>query len=145
EEGKADVLGLYMITQLLESGELDGQIEEYYTSFLAGIFRSIRFGAGSAHGIANMIRFNYFQEHEAFQRTETGQYKIDFEKMAKASSSLSEKILTLQGDGDYDGTDLMVKEKGVISPMLQKDLDRLSEKNIPVDIVFEQGVDVLGL
>ncbi|MEQ9218821.1 MAG: Zn-dependent hydrolase [Cyclobacteriaceae bacterium] len=145
EEGKADVLGLYMITQLLESGELDGQIEEYYTSFLAGIFRSIRFGAGSAHGIANMIRFNYFQEHEAFQRTENGQYKIDFEKMAKASSSLSEKILTLQGDGDYDGTDLMVKEKGVISPMLQKDLDRLSEKNIPVDIVFEQGVDVLGL
>tara|TARA_Y100001980_G_C14556922_1_gene354126 strand:- start:103482 stop:105104 length:1623 start_codon:yes stop_codon:yes gene_type:complete len=145
EEGKADVLGLYMITQLLESGELDGQIEEYYTSFLAGIFRSVRFGAGSAHGIANMIRFNYFLEHEAFQRTENGQYKIDFEKMAKASSSLSEKILTLQGDGDYDGTDLMVKEKGVISPMLQKDLDRLSEKNIPVDIVFEQGIDVLGL
>ncbi|MBV6640798.1 MAG: Zn-dependent hydrolase [Cyclobacteriaceae bacterium] len=145
EEGKADVLGLYMITQLLESGELEGQIEEYYTSFLAGIFRSVRFGAGSAHGIANMIRFNYFLEQEAFQRTEDGQYKIDFEKMAKASSALSEKILTLQGDGDYDGVDLLVKEKGVISPMLQNDLDRLSEKNIPVDIVFEQGVEVLGL
>lgn len=145
EEGKADVLGLYMITQLLESGELEGQIEEYYTSFLAGIFRSVRFGAGSAHGIANMIRFNYFQEQEAFQRTENGQYRIDFEKMAKASSALSEMILTLQGDGDYDGVDLLVKEKGVISPMLQNDLDRLSEKSIPVDIVFEQGVDVLGL
>ncbi len=145
EEGKADVLGLYMITQLLESGELEGQIEEYYTSFLAGIFRSVRFGAGSAHGIANMIRFNYFLEQEAFQRTENGQYKIDFEKMAKASSALSEMILTLQGDGDYDGVDLLVKEKGVISPMLQSDLDRLSEKNIPVDIVFEQGVDVLDL
>ena len=56
--------------------------------------------------------------------------------MAKASSALSEMILTLQGDGDYDGVDLLVKEKGVISPMLQSDLDRLSEKSIPVDIVF---------
>ncbi len=145
EEGKADVLGLYMITQLLESGELEGQIEEYYTSFLAGIFRSVRFGAGSAHGIANMIRFNYFLEQEAFQRTDEGRYRIDFKKMAEASTALSEKILTLQGNGDYDGADLLVKEKGIVSPMLQSDLDGLREKSIPVDIVFEQGVEVLGL
>ncbi len=145
EEGKADVLGLYMITQLLKSGELEGQVEEYYTAFLTGIFRSVRFGAGSAHGVANMIRFNYFEEQGAFERTEDGQYRIDFDRMAAASTALSEKILMLQGDGDYEGVDLLVKEKGTISPVLQLDLDRLNEKNIPVDIVFEQGVEVLGL
>ncbi|XOV90855.1 MAG: Zn-dependent hydrolase [Bacteroidota bacterium] len=145
EEGKADILGLYMITQLLASGDLEGQIEEYYTAFMAGIFRSVRFGAGDAHGIANMIRFNFFLDQGAFKRTEEGKYRIDFDKMAEASTALSQKILTLQGDGDYEAVDLLVKEKGVISPILQNDLDRLRDKNIPVDVVFEQGAEVLGL
>ena len=145
EEGKADVLGLYMITELHKRGELEGKIEDYYVTFLAGIFRSVRFGAASAHGKANMVRFNYFKEKGAFVRGADGRYKVDFGKMTEAMTSLSTLILTLQGDGDYAGVDKLVKEKGIISPELQADLDKLTKKNIPVDIVFEQGKGVLGL
>lgn len=145
EEGKADILGLYMITELFKKGELEGKLEDYYVTFLAGIFRSVRFGAASAHGKANMIRFNYFKEKGAFERSSNGRYKVNFDKMQEAMTSLSTLILTLQGDGDYAGVDKLVKEKGIIGPELQSDLDKLEQKNIPVDIVFEQGKEVLGL
>jgi len=146
EEGKADILGLYMITQLHEKGEIEGALNDYYVTFMAGIFRSVRFGAASSHGKANMIRFNFFNEYGAFIKDEaTNTYKVDFEKLKEAMNALSEKILTLQGNGDYDGVAQLVDEKGKIGEVLQAELDRLSEKNIPVDIVFEQGVGVLGL
>lgn len=146
EEGKADVLGLYMITQLMEKGELEGDIKDYYTTFMAGIFRSVRFGASSAHGKANMIRFNFFKEYGAFTKDEaTGTYRVNYDKMKLAMDALSEKILTLQGDGDYDGVATLVAEQGAIDAALQADLDRLASAGIPVDIVFEQGVNVLGL
>lgn len=146
EEGKADILGLYMIKQLHEKGELDGDLHDYYVTFMAGIFRSVRFGASSAHGKANMIRFNFFKEKDAFRYDETtGEYAVDFEKFEEAVTALSQLILSLQGDGDYDGVAALVAEKGLIGAGLQRDLDRLSDQNIPVDIVFEQGVEVLGL
>ncbi len=147
EEGKADILGLYMITQLHDKKVLqEGQLMDYYVTFMAGIFRSVRFGASSAHGKANMIRFNYFKENGAFTRNDkTGRYTINFEKMKLAMTSLSALILQLQGDGDVEGVKNLLKEKGAIMPELQKDLDKLSAKNIPVDIIFEQGADVLGL
>ena len=145
EEGKADILGLYMITQLHQKGELEGQIEDYYTTFMAGIFRSVRFGAASAHGKANMIRFNFFKEMGAFTKQEDGTYKVDFEKMQSAMNALSELILKLQGDGDYDGVAELVDNKGIIGAELQSDLNKLETQNIPVDIVFEQGTEVLGL
>ncbi|MDX5435945.1 MAG: Zn-dependent hydrolase, partial [Pontibacter sp.] len=146
EEGKADILGLYMITQLQEKGELEGDLKDYYTTFLAGIFRSVRFGAASAHGKANMVRFNFFKENGAFERDEqTGKYRVNYEKMREAMNKLSEKILTLQGEGDYAGVGNLLNNQGQVSPQLQADLDKLAKANIPVDIVFEQGVDVLGL
>ena len=146
EEGKADILGLYMIRQLLEKGAItEGKLEEYYTTFMAGIFRSVRFGASSAHGKANMVRFNYFQEEGAFSRNEQGLYSVNMEKMTAAINSLSKLILTLQGNGDYQGVDELVASKGVISETLAADLARLEAANIPVDIVFKQGKQVLGL
>lgn len=145
EEGKADILGLYMIQQLLKKGELDGDIKQYYTTFIASIFRSVRFGAGDAHGIANMIRFNYFKDHNAFKRLDDGTYKINYENTRKAVKSLSNLLLTLQGDGNYDAVTQLIHEKGVIGAQLQKDLNRLEAQHIPVDIRFIQGVDVLGL
>jgi hypothetical protein len=146
EEGKADILGLYMVTELFEQGEFaEGEVMDNYVTFLAGIFRSIRFGASSAHGRANMVRFNYFQEQGAFTRDEeTGTYSVDMENMQQAMESLSRLILTLQGDGDYDGAGELLQEKGVIGPELQADLDRLAEADIPVDMIFEQGMSVLG-
>jgi hypothetical protein len=147
EEGKADILGLYMITWLDEHGELDGQdLKDNFVTFLGSVFRSIRFGASSAHGRANLARFNFFEEMGVFSRDEaTGTYRVDFERMEEAMNALSEKILRLQGDGDYEGVKAFMEDKGRIGTVLQGDLDRLAQKGIPVDIVFEQGVDVLGL
>lgn len=147
EEGKADILGLYMVTQLFEKGELkEGELMDYYVTFLASIFRSVRFGASSAHGRANMLRFNYFQEGGAFsQDPTTGTYRVDADKMQAAMGSLSALILQLQGDGDYTGVKQLMETKGTIGPDLQADLDKLAAAGIPVDVVFEQGVSVLGL
>lgn len=146
EEGKADILGLYMVEQLLQKGEIsEGTLQDYYVTFMAGIFRSVRFGASSAHGKANMIRFNYFQEQGAFAQNSQGQYFVDMEKMSEAITSLSNKILTLQGDGDYEGVSSLVALMGLIKPDLKSSLDKLSEAGIPVDITFKQGKDILNL
>ena len=147
EEGKADVLGLYMITELEKDGELgDVNIMDYYVTFMAGIFRSTRFGASSAHGKANMVRFNFFMEHDAFVRDpETGKYRVDFDAMQNAVTELSRLLLILQGDGDYEGATELTNTKGVIGAQLQADLDRLTQASIPVDITFMQGAGELGL
>ena len=146
EEGKADILGLYMINELFKKGEVEGSIEDYYVTFMAGIFRSVRFGAASAHGKANMIRFNYFKEMNAFVfDPETGKYKVDFDNIEKAMNALSERILVLQGDGNYDQVNEFVTNYANIPSDLQKDLDKLSEKKIPVDVQFIQGTEILGL
>jgi formylmethanofuran dehydrogenase subunit B len=112
---------------------------------MAGIFRSVRFGASSAHGKANMVRFNYFQEKGAFSRNGQGLYSVNIDKMTTAIDSLSKLILTLQGNGDYQGVSDLVASKGVISETLAADLTRLESAKIPVDIVFKQGKKVLGL
>ncbi len=146
EEGKADILGIYMVAQLLEMGELQGDLKDNYVTFMAGIFRSVRFGAASAHGKANMMRFNFFQDMGAFTRDNmTGTYKVDFEKMQKAVAALSEKILILQGQGDYEAACEWVEKQSVVTPELQSDLNLLDSNNIPVDVVFSQGHKQLGL
>jgi len=145
EEGKADVLGLYMVQQLHKKGELKDDLKDNMVTFMAGIFRSVRFGASSAHGKANMIRFNFFQQMNAFTRNANGTYTVNFDKMESAMEMLSRVILTYQGDGDYKGVSKFVDNYGSISQQLQKDLERLSQANIPVDVIFEQGIEVLGL
>jgi hypothetical protein len=142
EEGKADILGLYMVTKLHERGEMgDADLMDNYVTFLAGIFRSVRFGASSAHGVANTLRFNFFEQMGAFNRDEAaGTYRVEFDKMQEAVNALSAKILILQGDGDYAGVSQFVDEMGKIGPELQADLDRLEAAAIPVDVVFEQGL-----
>lgn len=146
EEGKADILGLYMVQSLLKKGEItEGTLEDYYVTFMAGIFRSVRFGASSAHGKANMIRFNFFAQQGAFEKTPDGFYRVNMVNMGAAVEALSELILTLQGDGNYDGVAELVDTMGVIKPQLASDLAKLEAANIPVDIHFIQGKDVLGL
>ena len=147
EEGKADVLGLYMVTELHKAGELgDVDIMDHYVTFMASIFRSIRFGAASAHGKANMVRFNFFEEQGAFVRDpQTGTYRVDAGRMTMAMTELSRLLLTLQGDGDYEGARELTGTKGVIGEPLQADLDRLTRAGIPVDITFRQGPAQLGL
>ena len=146
EEGKADILGLYMITALGNMGELDaGKRMDNYVTFLAGIFRSVRFGASSAHGQANMVAFNYLAQAGAFSRDAEGHYAVDFDKMEKAVNDLSARILMLQGDGDRAGAQALLDSHGQIGADLAGDLARIEAAGIPVDIVLRQGRAELGL
>ena len=144
EEAKADVLGLYLVTKLSEMGVYTNTtMEDNYTTFMAGIFRSVRFGAASAHGKANMLTFNYFQNEGAFVRNEEGRYAIDFEKMKVAVEKLAGDILMQQGNGDYEATKAWMGEMSIIKPELQADLDRVNAAGIPTDIYFNMGPQVL--
>ena len=146
EEGKADILGLYMISALGDMGELDkAKRMDNYVTFLAGIFRSVRFGASSAHGQANMVAFNYLAEAGAFTRDANGHYAVDYEKMAKAVNDLSARILMLQGDGDRAGAQALLDSHGQIGTDLAANLARIEKAGIPVDIVLRQGRAELGL
>ncbi len=146
EECKADILGLYLVTRLYEMGELkEGEVMDNYVTFMAGIFRSVRFGAASAHGKANMLTFAHFAENGAFTHQANGTYLVNFDKMRLAVESLGGMILSLQGDGSYDKVKELIKTKSVIPTQLQADLDKLKGASIPVDIVFEQGKSELGL
>ncbi len=147
EEGKADVLGLYMVASLAEQGEL-GEVDmrDYYTTFVTSIFRSIRFGSSSAHGIANLIRFNFFVEMGAIGYDEaSATYSVDYDTIKAAVDALSERILTLQGDGDYSQVADFVARYGRVGETLEANLARLGASGIPVDIIFDQGVEVLGI
>ncbi|WP_270516698.1 dipeptidyl-peptidase 3 family protein [Sanguibacteroides sp. AM78-02pH3A] len=145
EEAKADILGLYCLTQLADWGILkDKDLMDNYVTFVAGIFRSVRFGAASAHGKANMLQFNHFMESGAITKDETtGYYTIDFEKMKKDIGVIAGEYITLQGNGDIAGAQALIAAKGVIPPSLQKDLDKIAGAGIPKDIFFKQGKTVL--
>lgn len=145
EECKADVLGLYMVTKLLETGELTGNIDDFYVTFVAGTFRSVRFGAASAHGKANMIIFNTLLSKGAVSRQKNGKYLVNVPEMKKIISNLAAELLTLQGDGNKAGVSNMLSTRAVISETLKADLVSIEKAGIPVDLIFEQGVNVLGL
>ena len=146
EEAKADIMGLYLVTKLYEMGEItSGEVMNNYVTFFAGIFRSSRFGAASAHGKANMLSLKYFADNGAFLYQDNGYYKVNLEEMKKAVESLVGKILKVQGDGDYDMARAWVEGDGVMTESLHRDLDRVNAAGIPVDIVFKQGREVLGL
>jgi hypothetical protein len=147
EEGKADILGLYMVQKLREKGEItEGEVMDDYVTFMAGIFRSVRWGTSSAHARANMIAFNHFQQAGAFSREEaSGHYRVNRPQFEAAIADLSRRLLTLQGDGDHAAVDAFVSEMAGAGSQLRADLDRLAALGIPVDVVFEQGTEVLGL
>jgi hypothetical protein len=146
EEAKADVLGLFMVIKLVEMGEIINiTAEDAVTTYIAGILRSVRFGAASSHGKANMMCFNYFENAGAFTRDEDGQYVIDFEKSFRAMNDWANLIIVTQGDGDFEFAKQYREDNGGITPTLQADLDRVNNAGIPRDIRFHQGLKELGL
>lgn len=147
EEAKADVLGLFMISRLHAAGELpETELRDNQVTFVASIFRSVRWGAASAHARANLATFHFLRERGAFVRDEaSGAYRVDFERMGPAVDELAGTILRLQGDGDYQTVSEFMTERGELGEPLSEDLERVAGAGIPVDIVFEQGLEVLGL
>ena len=144
EEAKADILGLFMVTKLIEMGEITNiTAEDAITTYIAGILRSVRFGAASSHGKANMMCFNYMEKAGAFSRDAKGQYVINFEKAKEAMNGWAALILQTQGDGNIEFATKYRAENGGITPALQADLNKINEAGIPRDITFIQGVDVL--
>ena len=141
EEGKADILGLHMVQVLNAQGELGKEdIRSNYVTFLASLFRSMRFSAADAHGRANIAAFNFLQRMGAFTRdSATGRYRVDFDKFRAGSDSLAATILKFQGDGDYAGVGEFQKSFGVVTALAQADLARLAALKIPVDVIFDQG------
>ena len=134
EEAKADVVGQYNFYYLIEEGFYEGRLEnETAVTFLAGFFRSVRFGAESAHGKANMIAFNYLKEKRAYKLDADGYWTVDIEKAKAAVRELSSKILMLQALGDYGGSKEFMKKYGVMGPDVKASLEKLGD--IPIDIL----------
>ncbi|MDR0206528.1 MAG: Zn-dependent hydrolase [Bacteroidales bacterium] len=146
EEAKADILGLFMVIKLIDMGEITNITEEdAITTYIAGILRSVRFGAASSHGKANMMCFNYFEKAGAFTRNEVGQYVIDYDKAYQAMNDWAKLIIETQGNGDFEFAKQYRSENGGITETLQADLDKVNNAGIPRDIRFNQGIRILGL
>ncbi|RUT77850.1 Zn-dependent hydrolase [Ancylomarina longa] len=140
-ELKNDVLRMFLLGKLLDMRELkDTDLMDNYVTYMADVFRSIRFGVTDSQGVANMIRFYYFEENEAFKynpRTRT--YSVNFYKMKKAIESLSKLVLEIEGNGDYEAADNLIKDKGYIRNNLLQDLYKIQRAKIPKDLVYDQG------
>jgi len=146
EEAKADVVGLWMVSWLIEKKELTGiTVEDAYVTYMAGLIRSVRFGAAEAHGKANMMCFNFFEDKKAFTQNADGTFKVDIDKTRQAINEWSAFILSVEGEGDYDKAVNYMKENGKVRPDLQTGLELLKSANIPKDVVFDQGKVALGL
>ena len=146
EEAKADILGLHLVCSLIDKGEITNITkEDAITTYIVGLLRSVRFGAADAHGVANMMCYNYFEEQGAFKRNGNGTYHIDYDKAMKAMDSWIATILQTQAEGNFEFASKFSKENGTIGANLQKDLDKINKAGIPRDIRFNQGLDVLGL
>ncbi len=146
EEAKADILGLFMVQQLIKKGEITNiSVEDAYITFIAGILRSVRFSAADSHGQANMMCFNYFEDKGAFTRTKNGRYHVNIENAKDALNGWAAKILEVEGEGNYEEAKKYCEENGIIRSSLQSDLKKISEAFIPVDVRFEQGLKALGL
>ncbi len=134
EECKADVLGMFNNILMIEKGVYPkGFDKEIYTTFLAGIFRSVRFGISEAHGAGNAIIYNYLLEKGGYQYDEnTQKVKVNFNKINESVKSLAELILTIQAKGDYKAAVDLVNKYGVETPSMKVLREKLA--TLPIDI-----------
>ena len=138
EEAKADILGLFMVSKLIDMGEItDITKEESVATFIAGIVRSVRFGFASSHGKANMMCYNYMEDHGAFTRNAEGKWVIDFEKANAAVNSWASLILETQATGNFEFAQKYAAENASIREELAADIAKVNGAGIPRDIVFD--------
>jgi len=137
EEAKADVAALFALHTLIDRGLLDASMTKpLAVTFLAGIFRSVRFGITEAHGRGMALQFSYMLENGAIVHDSTADtYRVNFTRFAEVAKNLTGEIMTIQAEGDYAAAKKMLDSYGVMTPGLQLTLDRL--KAIPVDIAPE--------
>jgi hypothetical protein len=143
EEAKADVTGMYGLQWLVDHGALPKErLEEYYASYVAGIFRTVRFGTGEAHGRAEMMEFNFLSEHGAIVVDRDGRYGIDYTKIAGALAQLAKELLEIEATGDRARAEAWFDKYDDMPKQLSAALD--AAKDVPVDIdplvPFHEGV-----
>src|SRR6266568_365464 len=133
EEAKADVVGMFSLKWLVDHGVLPKErLQEYYASYVAGMLRTVRFGAAEAHGQAEMMELNNYLEHGAVKHGASGKYSVDFEKMPGAIESLAKELLQMEATGDRAKAEAWFKKYDVIPPELQQSLNKA--KSVPVDV-----------
>lgn len=142
-----DLMALYLIKLLNDIGEIsDEEIQQAYITSFASILRSSRFGTAGAHGIAGMIRFNYFEKAEVFSRCEeTKTYIVNIDNMKTAVQETLIMLMKVQGDGNYNKAKEIIGKYGEMPKSLKEEIDRINESDIPVDVYFRQGLDYLEL
>jgi hypothetical protein len=132
EEAKADVVGMFGLAWLMDHGALPkDRAQEYYSSYVAGIFRSVRYGVAEAHGRAEMMEFNYLLEQKAVNRV-AGKYEVDFAKMPAAIASLSKELLTIEATGDRGRAEAWLNRYDKMPADLAEAMKAASK--LPVDI-----------
>ena len=137
EEAKADVVGMFGMQWLVEHGALPkDKLEEYYASYVAGIFRTIRFGTGEAHGQAEMMEFNYLSERGAIQRESSGKYAIDYRAMPGALADLAKELLAIEATGDRPRAENWFRKYDVMPAELTAALQTASQVPVDLDPIF---------
>ena len=133
EEAKADIVGMFGVKWLADQGALpQARLPEYYNSFVAGIFRTLRFGAAEAHGLAQMMEFNYLSQEKVIVREASGRYAVDMTRMPPAIQRLSKELLEIEASGDRARAESWFKKYGVMPPELKAALQ--AAKDVPVDV-----------
>jgi hypothetical protein len=137
EEAKADVVGMFGLQWLVDHEVLPkNKLEEYYASYVAGIFRTVRFGVAEAHGQAEMMEFNYLSERGAITRQSSGRYAIDYQRMPADIKDLAKELLEIEATGDRTRGENWFKKYGTMPPELQASLKSAAGVPVDVDPVF---------
>ncbi|HEY6302657.1 MAG TPA: Zn-dependent hydrolase [Terriglobales bacterium] len=137
EEAKADVTGMFALKWLVDHGALPKEkLQEYYASYVGGIFRTVRFGTAEAHGQAEMMEFNYLSERGAVSRNANAKYVIDYEKMPGAMADLAKELLEIEATGDRSRAENWFKKYGTMPEELKASLQAASDVPVDIDPVF---------
>jgi hypothetical protein len=137
EEAKADVVGMFGLQWLVDHDVLPkNKLEEYYASYVAGIFRTVRFGVAEAHGQAEMMEFNYLSERGAITRQSSGRYAIDYQRIPADIKDLAKELLEIEATGDRARGENWFKRYGTMPPELQASLKSAAGVPVDVDPVF---------
>jgi len=137
EEAKADATGMFALKWLVDHGALPkDKLEEFYASYVGGLFRTVRFGAAEAHGEAEMMEFNYLSERGAVRRNANGRYAIDYEKIPGAIADLTKELLEIEATGDRQRAENWFKKYREMPEELKASLTATSDIPVDVDPVF---------
>ena len=134
EEAKADISGLFALQYLIDKGVIDKPMEQsMYVTYLAGVFRTLRFGISDAHARGMALQYNYLADEGAFAYDSTrGTFKVNFDRMKDGVRKLTGEIMTVQAEGDYQRAENLLNRFSALRPEMTRTIEKLS--SIPVDI-----------